>query len=240
MRVFGPKTPLFRFRWDLVYLLAALLADRRTAIQNLAPAIEAVLADLRKEREAFESAEDLVMVTTAKRDRRDEAIDNRLMALGGVSRAVDKDLYERLFPGKAPSILTRLALTKQMLENERILGELAALPAAHPVRVEYEAVLTDDMKEMRASITASNEAEVGLKLARSHARQFKAKMDTARVETHGKLQALLGSRKEADAFFRAVATAPGETEDEVGEGHDEVPAVTPGVVPSTTAAPATA
>jgi len=240
MRVFGPKAPLFRFRWDLTYLLAALLADHRAAVQNLAPAVEALLVDLRKEREAFESAEDLVVIATAKRDRRDEDVDSRLIMLGGVSRAVDKDIYERLFPGRAPSALTKLGLNKQMLENERILGELATLPASHPVRVEYEAVLTADMNELRASIKASNEAEVGLKLARSHARQLKAKLDTARVETHGKLQALLGSRKEADSFFRTVTTAPGEVDEEGGEDIEETPAIPPAVVPSTVAAPATA
>ncbi|HZF48697.1 MAG TPA: hypothetical protein VE093_08615 [Polyangiaceae bacterium] len=240
MRVFGPKAPLFRFRWDLVYLLAGLLADRRAEIKDLASAIEALLVYLRKERDALESAEDLVMVTIAKKNRRDEDIDNRLVMLGGVSRAVHKDLYERLFPGRAPSALTRLGLNKQMIENDRILGELAALPAIHPMRVEYEAVLTADMNELRALIKASNEAEVSLKLARSHMRQFKAKMDSARVETHGKLQALLASRKEADTFFRALMTAPGETEDGVDEACDEAPTVTPGMVPSTAGAPATA
>lgn len=240
MRVFGPKAPLFRFRWDLTYLLAALLADHRAAVQNLAPAVEALLVDLRKERDAFESAEDLVVITTAKRDRRDEDIDSRLIMLGGVSRAVDKDVYERLFPSRAPSAVTKLGLNKQMLENERILGELAALPASHPVRVEYEAALTADMNELRASIKASNDAEVGLKLARSHARQLKAKLDTARVETHGKLQVLLGSRKEADSFFRAVTTAPGEVEEEGREEPEETPAVPPAVVPATAATAATA
>ena len=241
MRVFGPKAPLFRFRWDLVYLLAALLADRRAYIKDLAPVIEALLVELGKERDALEGAEDLVMITNAKRNRRDEDIDSRLKMLGGVSRAAYKDLYERLFPGRAPSLLTRLGLNKQMLENDRILGELAALPAAHPVRVEYEAALIADMNELRASIKASNEAEVGLKLARSHARQLKAKMDTARVETHGKLQALLGSRKEADKFFRTATTAPGEAEEEEeGEEHDDTPDVRIAIVPSTAAAPATA
>jgi len=174
--------------------------------------------------------------------RRDEDVDGRLKMLGGVSRAVYKDIYERLFPGRAPSVLTRLGLNKQMLENDRILGELAALPAAHPVRVEYEAVLIADMNDLRASIKASNEADVGLKLARSHARQLKAKMDTVRVETHGKLQALLGSRKEADKFFRTVTTAPGEAaeEEEEGNEHDDTPAVRPAEVPSPAAAPAIA
>ncbi len=242
MRVFGPRAPLFRFRWDLAYLLAALLADRRADIQALAPVIEALLVDLGKERDALEGAEDLVMITNAKRDRRDEDVDNRVVMLGGVSRAVDKAVYERLFPGKSPSLLTKLGLNKQMLENERILGELVALPANHPVRVAYEAVFTADMNEMRASIKASNEADVGLKLARSHARQFKAKMDTVRVETHGKLQALLGSRKEADKFFRTVTTAPGEADEdeEGGNEHDDTPAVRAAEVPSPAAAPAIA
>jgi hypothetical protein len=66
-------------------------------------------------------------------------------------------------------------------------------------------------------------------------------MDTVRVETHGKLQALLGSRKEADKFFRTATTAPGEAEEEEeGEEHDDTPDVRIAVVPPTAAAPATA
>jgi hypothetical protein len=49
---------------------------------------------------------------------------------------------------------------------------------------------------------------------------------------------LLGSRKEADSFFRAVTTAPGEVEEE-GDP-EETPGVLPAVVPSTAAVPATA
>jgi hypothetical protein len=214
MRLIGPKGAVPSFKWDFIYLLAGLLADNRAEVNALAAGVEAIIAELRQERDAFEDAEDHVVVTAAKRDRRDETIGRRVVQLGGVARSMDKDLYTRLFSSLAPSDIARLVLEKEVLEHDRLLGELALEPADHPVRSAYEAVLINDLNELREAIKASNNAEVSLKLARSRLRMFKLKMDTLRVETHGKLQALLGSRKEADSFFRPVSNAPGEKEEE--------------------------
>jgi hypothetical protein len=224
MRLIGPKGAVPSFKWDFIYLLAGLLADNRAEVNALAAGVEAIIAELRQERDAFEDAEDHVVVTAAKRDRRDETIGRRVVQLGGVARSMDKDLYTRLFSSLAPSDIARLVLEKEVLEHDRLLGELALEPADHPVRSAYEAVLINDLNELREAIKASNNAEVSLKLARSRLRMFKLKMDTLRVETHGKLQALLGSRKEADSFFRPVSNAPGEKEEEAEGSESATPA----------------
>jgi hypothetical protein len=160
----------------------------------------------------------------AKRERKDETIGRRVVELGGVARSVDKNLYARLFPAQAPSDIAKLGLDKQVLEHDRLIGELALALADHPVRVAYEAALISDLNELRDAMKASNNADVSLKLARSRLRAFKMKMDTVRVETHGKLQALLGSRKEADTFFRPVWSAPGEKEEEAEASDSATPA----------------
>jgi hypothetical protein len=242
MRLIGPKGAVASFRWDIIYLVASLLADDRAAVKALAIPVEAILEEIRQERDTFEKAEDHVVVTAAKRDRKDEAIGRRVVALGGVARSMDKNLYARLFPSQTPSDIAKLGLEKQVLEHDRLIGELALEPADHPVRVAYEASLISDLNDLRESIKASDNADVALKLARSRLRMFKMKMDTLRVETHGKLQALLGSRKEADTFFRPVWNAPGEKEEEAeGEAGAAAPATgttgTTGTTPTTATTP---
>jgi hypothetical protein len=224
MRLIGPKGTVPTFRWDLIYLVASLLADNRGEVVALAAPVEALLAELRQERDTFEKSEDLAVLMLAKRERKDETIGRRVVELGGVARAVDKNLYARLFPAQAPSDIAKLGLDKQVLEHDRLIGELAQAPADHPVRVAYEAALISDLGELREAMKASNGADVSLKLGRSRLRAFKMKVDTVRVETHGRLQALLGSRKEADTFFRPVWSAPGEKEEEAEASESATPA----------------
>jgi hypothetical protein len=240
MQSFGPKTALPTFRYDINYLYAGLLSDNRPEVNALAPPIGDLLVEIRDERALFEQAEDKAVVTGAKRGRKDRNVDARVVMLGGVARVVDKDLYGRLFATQAPSDINKLALEKQILENKRLIGELGALPADHPVRVGYEAALSGDLTELQSAITDENNADVELKLARSRMRQFKVKLDTARIMTHGKLQTILGSRKEADSFFRRTTAAPGEKEEEEETEGAPAPAA-PGTttVPGTTAAPGT-
>lgn len=214
MRLLGVKAGLPLFRWDLVYLHSNLVSDDRADIQALAPPVQALITEIRAERELIEAAEDQAVLGSARAGKRDGALDVVLLRFGGVARATDKDLYGTLFPRLNPSKTARLGMADEVQEMDRILGEIAVLPADHPLRVEYQGPLTAATAAVKQALTESSQAQVALAVARSRLERFKLRMDEARVEVHGRLLSILKDKAAADAFFRTSSKAPGAEEEE--------------------------
>src|SRR5690606_10471233 len=107
------------------------------------------------------------VVMSARRSRRDDSADRKVVSFGGQVRAVDKELYARFFPRLSPTAITRGALDRQMTEMERILGELAALPADDTLRATHEPGLRGALEALRLARRESEEVDVSLALARS-------------------------------------------------------------------------
>lgn len=206
----GTKAPIAAFRWDLVYLLAQLGADERPGVSALAGPIQALRARLDDERAAFEQAEDVAIVASALLRKNDKRRDGMLVEAGGVARAIDKEVYAALFPRLTPTATGRLGIAAESAEVKRILGEMARLAPEHPVREAYE----QDLAAVEAAVVAaggqSNEAVTALALQRSQLQRFKLELDQGRLETHGRLLALLKDKSEADALFRPTTAAPDE------------------------------
>lgn len=219
MRLLGKKVTVPTTRWDLVYLDGSLVADDRPEVNAIAPVVTDLLKEVRAERDSLEKAEDVVVLAKARRRRRDQAVDRIVIRLGGVTRATDKALYQQLFRRRSPSEIGKLSLAEQVVENERIVAELATLSASHPVRVEFEKPLAQALSALRTAMKDFEVAEVQLAVARTRLDQLRVKVDKVRVEAHGKLLTLLGSRKEAESFFRPEKYGPSEKEE--GEGEEE-------------------
>ncbi len=132
MRLLGTKTPLAAFRWDLIYLSAQLVSDERPGVSDLAPPVQARLAQVDAERAAYEQAEDAVIVAGALVDKKDIRRDKILVAAGGVARATEAEVYKTLFPRLNPSLTARLGVAAESTEIDRILGEFAKLPPTAP------------------------------------------------------------------------------------------------------------
>ena len=213
MRLLGTKASLDTIRLDLVFLHASLTTDERPAVNALSGDAEAMIARFRNERALMEAAQDASVIATARRGRADSAADRRVMTLGGVVRAVNKSLYDRLFPRLSPAKTTRLALSKEVEEIKRLEGELAKLDAADPFRVEYSPALLSTRTALEKAMEEAEDVDVSLSLARTTLQTFKHDVDQLRVRLHGTLQALAGSRHDADEFFRA-ATSPPEADDD--------------------------
>jgi hypothetical protein len=231
MRLLGSKSPLSAFRHDLIYLAASLSADARPDVAALAPSVNQLLGDLRAERELFEQAEDATVIMTARRGRRDAELDELIVTLGGIARSVDKQLYGVLFAKRNPTTIARLGLDKEVVEVDRILGELGKLPEGSALRRDYQGALSSAVTTLRETMTLSRGAEVDLALARSQLDRFKLRADEVRLETHGKLVTLLKDRKEADTFFRPTASAPG-TEASPSEAEEKAPPEPPSPAPA--------
>lgn len=210
MRMLGAKASLQTFRWDLIYLVAQLLADKRPGVSAVAAPIQTVLAKLATERGAFEQAEDQSIVATALLNKNDKRRDELLVEAGGVARATDKVVYDTLFPKLGPSATGKLNVADESAEMTRILGEVAKLPVDHPIRATYETDLFASETAVKTASDQSNVAVTTLALQRSQLGRFKLEMDQARLKAHGQLVVLLGDKAEADSFFRPTTAAPGE------------------------------
>jgi len=210
----GYKTSVSAFRWDLVYLLAQLTSDTRPGVAALGAPIQLLMATLQAERGAFEAAEDAAVVATALLQKKDRHRDEVLIEAGGVARASDKAVYGILFPQLNPSLTARLSLADESAQIARILGELAKLPADHPLRTEYQAELVAAEAAVKAADDQSDQAATALALQRSQLDRFKLECDQGRLVAHGQLVTLLKSKSEADAFFRPNTSAPAESKEE--------------------------
>lgn len=228
MRLLGFKTSLATFRWDFIYLIAQLISDDRPGVSDLAPPVQAVLAQIDVERAAHEQAEDAVIVAGALVDKKDQRRDKVLIAAGGVARATDGDIYKTLFPKLNPSLTARLSIEDESVQIKRILGELAKLPKDSLLRSTYEQELADSEALVKKASEQSDQAATAFALQRSQIDRFKLTLDQQRLTTHGHLLILLKSKAEADAFYRPTSNPPGE------------PAVKDPPVPATSQAPAIA
>jgi hypothetical protein len=210
MRLLGIDGSLGMFKWDFVYLLAQLTTDERPGIPALAGPIESAMNDVEVRRGALEQAQSTAVMTTALVAKRDKGRDRLIIKMGGVARATDRDVYERLFPKLSPSQTTKLGTDAETTEVTRILAELKGLEATHPVRTAYESSLTDAQAAVALAKSQADAAEIALTLERSHVTRSKQEWDKLRLETHGKLVALLGDKTEAEAFFRPAVSSPEE------------------------------
>lgn len=224
MRMLGARAGLPLFRWDLVYLGAQLLSDERPPVKALADDVHAALSKLAAQRAALEQCEDAVIIALALVSKRDKRRDALLIETGGVARAADKAAYATLFPKRSPSALARLGLAAESAEINRILGEIAKLPADHPVRA-YEKRLTAAEHALKDAATQSDEAATALALQRSAIRRLKLELDQQRLKTHGQLMVLLTDKAETESFYRATMRPPGE--EEASAPADEAPAAPP-------------
>lgn len=211
MRMLGLKASIPTFRWDLVYLLAQLASDGRPGVSALAPQVEAWIATLKEERDALEQAEDAAVIAAALLHKKDDRRDDVLIEMGGMARAVDKQVYAILFK-KSPSVTARLGVKEESAHIQRILGELAKLPADHILRTEYEQGLMEAEAAVKDAGTQADQAVTALALQRSQLARFKLETDRVRLEVHGKLVALLKDKAEAEDFFRPTTSSPGPEE----------------------------
>lgn len=225
MRTLGFKATLATFRWDLVYLGAQLVADKRPGVAELAVPIQAGIAELAEERAQLEAAEDQVIVGAALLNKADKDRDDVLLKAGGVARATDKQVYAMLFPKKSPSATARLPIDEESLEIARILAEMAKLPIEHPIRATYEQELTEAEAGVKAITPQTDAAATSLALRRSSRDRLKVKLDQLRLATYAKLVVLLKEKAEAEAFFRPTASAPGAVEQEEAPSPVETPVV---------------
>lgn len=218
MKMLGPKAPVASFRWDLVYLLAQLTADTRPEVKALAPAIDQHLTLLKAERDSLEAAEDAAIVATALLRKRDVTRDKILVEAGGVARATDEAVYRTLFPNLSPTNTARLGVNAESAHIDRILGELTALPAGHPLRESYLQDLQEAETATKLADKKNEAAATALALQRSQVGRFKLTLDKVRLETHGKLLSLLKDKEEAESFFRPTTRAPAEDEPTADKG----------------------
>lgn len=225
MRMLGAKASWRVFRWDLVYLIAELLGDERADVNAIAVPVQTCLGKLVAGRAALEQAEDAVIIASAQLNKRDKRRDTLLIEVGGVARVADKAVYSALFSKHNPSATARLNLTAESAEISRILGELAKLPANHPVRAAYEQELTLAEAALKAAEAQSDEAVTALALQRSEINRLKLEVDQQRLKTHGQLLVVLMDKAEADSFYRPTTSVPGEEEEESAE--PEAPEVPP-------------
>lgn len=212
MKILGVKRSLDTYRWDLLYLVSQLSGDDRSAVVMLAGPVQAALDGLSQRRTTAEQVQADAVMAGALVAKRDETRDRLILRLGGVARATWRDIYERLFPKLNPSQTIKLGVDAQSLEMARILGEIKALDVEHPLRKEYELPLTAAQGALEQAKEQAEQANLALVLQRSLVHQCKIELDKLRLETHGKLVALLANRQRADGFFRPSTS----TSEEVG------------------------
>jgi hypothetical protein len=212
MKQLGTDASLTAIRLDLVFLHASLLADEKADVQALATPIGTLLEQLRAERDVFERAQDAAVVTSARQGRRDSSLDRLVVTFGGVTRALSPKLYDVFFGALSPSGVARAKTSREIAEVQRILGELARLEPADPLRT-YESPLRAALASLQAADTASEQTDTALSLARSRLVQFKLRVDRVRVETHGKLLVLHGDKSLAEEYFRKSTRAPEDEDD---------------------------
>jgi hypothetical protein len=210
MKLLGVASRPAAFRWDLLYLFSQLETDDRAGIATLAPPVEVAMQTLETRQIAYDEAQKAVIVATALVAKRDKVRDRLIVELGGVARATGREAYLQLFPRYNPSQTTKLGMDLETDEVTRILGELGTLPATHPLRLKYEKPLSDAEADFSAALAQFDAAEVALKLERSQMQRCKVDLDKLRLETHGKLLALLADKAEADAFYRPTLRAADE------------------------------
>ena len=210
MRLLGDGNGLKVFRWDLVYLLAQLVTDERVGVSDLAAPIETAMTVLETRRVAYEQAQTASVIATATVYKRDKRRDRLIIEMGGVARATGRDVYTRLFPKLSPSQTAKLGIQAQTVEVMRILGELKGLDPSHPLRTKYETTLQNAQAALATAKKNAEDADVALSIERMQVQRCKADLDKVRLETHGKLTALLTDKNEADAFFRPTVNEPGE------------------------------
>ncbi len=127
-----------------------------------------------------------------------------------LSKGYLRATYKRLFPKYSPSQTAKLAMDEEPEEVQRILGEIGTLEATHSLRVQYATKLSQAQADVDAARAQLAAAEVALKLERSQMQRCKVDLDKLRLETHGKLLALLTDKSEADSFYRPTTRAPEE------------------------------
>jgi hypothetical protein len=213
MKLLGIASTLATFRWDLLYLLAQLTTDERVGVSDLAPPIETAMNVLETRRVAYEQTRAAAVIATAMVDKRDQRRDRLIIEMGGVARATGRHDYKRLFPKHSPSQTAKLGIDAQTVEVMRILGELEGFDTTHPLRTNYEARLQIAQKAFATAKTKSDETAVALSIERMQVQRCKVDLDKVRLETHGKLTALLADKNEADAFFRPTTREPEEKND---------------------------
>jgi len=221
MRLLGSDSSLAAFRWDFVYLLAQLTTDERPGVSDLAAPIENAIQATETRRLALEQAQAAAITASALVAKRDKGRDRLIVKMGGVARATDREVYERLFPKLNPSQTAKLGTDAETVEVTRILAEIKGLDAAHPLRMTYETNLEQAQAALAAAKSQSNAADMTLALERSHVTRCKQDWDKLRLETHGKLVALLADRTEADSFFRPAVNTSEEknaTREETASG----------------------
>lgn len=192
-----------------------LSTDERPGVAALAPSIQAAMQQAESRRIAAEEAQAAVVVASANLIKRDKQRDRLLLQLGGTARATAPTTYKRLFPKHSPSETAKLSIDAESTEVLRILGEMKTLESTDPLRTSYEADLTDAQGALTLAKSNADSAELAWTLERSNVQQCKMDLDKLRIETHGKLLALLGDKGEADTFFRP---APQAARDEVTTG----------------------
>lgn len=215
MKSLGTNRSLGIFQWDLLFLYSQVSTDERPGVAALAPSIQAAMQEAESRRIAAEEAQAAVVVASANLIKRDKQRDRLLLALGGTARATSRTTYKRLFPKHSPSETTKLSIDAESTEVLRILGEMKTLESTDALRTSYEADLTDAQGALTLAKSNADSAELALTLERSNVQQCKMDLDKLRIETHGKLLALLGDKGEADTFFRP---APQAARDEVTTG----------------------
>lgn len=210
MRLLGSDSSLAAFRWDFVYLLAQLTTDERPGVPDLAAPIEQAMNATETRRVALEQAQSAAITALALVAKRDKGRDRLIVKMGGVARATDPAAYKRLFPKLNPSQTAKLGTDAETVEVTRILAELNGLEMAHPLRTTYATTLNAAQTALAAARSQSNAADVALAVERSHVTRCKQEWDKLRLETNGKLVALLADKNETDAFFRPAVNAPDE------------------------------
>lgn len=210
MRMLGTRSNLAVFRWDLLYLLAQTSADERPDVNALAPRVQTMIDDLTARRSEQEGAEDAAVITQALLRKKDSRRDDLLVEMGGVARATSKDVYAAMFAKRNPSLTARLPVKEESAEIKRILGELSALPAGHPLRAAYEKTITDAETAVATASDKNDASLTALALQRSQSDRLKLSLDKGRLEIHGVLLSVVKDKEEADAFFRPTAAAPGD------------------------------
>jgi hypothetical protein len=202
MRVLGIESPFGEFRLDLVHLLAKLQAHPKTELRALAADVTPLLDRLRAQRDELERAEDLLTVSQAQVEARDEELDDAVAGFAGTAKRVHPELWSRFFP-MSPSEVQRSALEREVATVDRQLAELRQLAAGDPLRAAWEAPLADAVAAVKQADAGRDEQQTAIALVRTRVQTLKADLDRARVALHGRALAILGEKGKADRLFRA-------------------------------------
>jgi len=186
MKVLGLTTSLRIFDLDLLFTASQLRASGDTELDTFAASALEQRGSIRDLRLKYEDIEDLETIIMARKTFADIARDTTLVRLGKFMDSLDTGLRQRIMD-KSPSTTARLPQDKETQAIDDILRRIAALDAAHPVRISYEQTLAQENEAFKNISEEVGDLHDKYIDARTAIRQAKVDADSFRNSLYGQL-----------------------------------------------------